>query len=196
MTKKTGDAELDQFTSDAEIKQASTAFVQAANRSSTLYALSDQYLHLVELLEGDEMDLDDVEKELDRISGAIAHKAEAIAGLVRWYQGLADLRKAEAKRMADTVSSFEHNAERLKAYVLRHMQQTGMTRIDTGRFTLSVRQNPPRVEVLEAMLVPSEYQRTKIITDVDKRAVTEHWKTTGEVVPGVEIVRGERLDIK
>ncbi len=31
---------------------------------------------------------------------------------------------------------------------------------------------------------------------VGERAITEHFKTTGEVVPGVDISRGERLDIR
>jgi hypothetical protein len=179
-----------------EIEQASKQFMQVAEKTNTLYAMSDEYLHLLELLEDPETVPEEVEAELDRISGKIAHKSEAIAGLIKWYQGLADMRSSEAKRMADSVHRFEGQAERLKAYLLRNMQQTGMTRIDTGRFTLSVKQNPPRVEVLEAAMVPSEYQRTKVIIDVDKRAVTEHWKATGEIPPGVEIVRAERLDIR
>jgi hypothetical protein len=179
-----------------DVQQASQAFMQAAEKTSTLYALSDEYLHLVELLDDSELDVDEVERELDRIGGEIAHKAESIAGLIRWYQGLADMRKAEAKRMADSVTSFQHQADRLRAYVLQHMVATGHTRIDTGRFTLSVRQNPPRVEIVEAMLVPSEFQRTRVIVEPDKRAIAEHTKQTGEVVPGTEIVRGTRLDIR
>jgi hypothetical protein len=179
-----------------DLERASRAFVQAAERSTTLYALSEEYIQLVDLLEDPDIDPHLVEQELDRISGAIKEKAEAIAGLVRWYEGLAELRRIESKRMAETVGGFERQAERLRAYVLRHMQATGITRIDTARFTLSVRQNPPRVEVLEAMLVPEEFKRTKVVVDVDKRAVLEHTKLTGEVVAGTEIVRAERLDIR
>ena len=178
------------------VEEASKTFMEVARKANTLYELSEQYTHLVELLEDPETVDEEIEVELDRISGQIAHKTEAIAGLVRWYEGLAGMRKDEAKRMAATVGTFEQRAERLRAYVLRHMQATGVTRIDTGRFTVSVRLNPPRVEVLEAMAVPPEFQRTKIIQDVDKIAITKHWKETGEVVPGVDIVRSERLDIQ
>jgi len=179
-----------------DVQQASQAFMRAADKTTTLYALSDEYLHLVDLLDGGEMDVDEVERELDRISGEITHKAESIAGLIRWYQGLADMRKAEAKRMSESVASFEHQAERLKAYVLANMIATGHTRLDTGRFTLSVRQNPPSVAVLDASAVPSEFQRTKVEISVDKRAIVEHTKLTGEVVPGTEIIHGTRLDIR
>jgi hypothetical protein len=171
-------------------------FLRAAERTTTLYALSEKYIQLVDLLEDPEVDSDAIEAELDQISGAIAQKAEAIAGLIRWYEGLADLRRFESKRMADSVVSFQRQADRLRAYVLRHMQAAGMQRVDTSRFTLSVRQNPPRVEVLEELLVPSEFQRQKLIIDVDKRKILEHTRLTGEIVPGTEIVRGERLDIR
>ena len=182
-----------------ELEQASRDFMRAAERSTTLYALSEEYLDLVALLEDDEVNERDphlVEQELDRISGAIAQKAEAIGGLVKWFEGLAEMRRAESKRMAESVGTLERRAERLRAYLFSHMQATDMPRIDTARFTFSIRQNPPRVEVLEAMAVPHEFFREKIIREPDKTAIREHWKQTGEVVPGVEIVRGERLDIR
>ena len=179
-----------------DVEQASRQFMLAAERSTTLYALSEEYTHLVDLLDDPDVDAETIEAELDRLTGAIAHKAEAIAGLVKWYQGLANMRLSEARRMAESVHRFEGQAERLKAYLLRHMQATSMQRIDTGRFTLSVRQNPPRVEVLEAMAVPHEFQREKIIIETDRRAILEHSKKTGEIPEGVEIVRHERLDIR
>jgi hypothetical protein len=179
-----------------DIEKLSQEFVRAAERTTTLYALSDEYIHLVDLLDDLDADPQAIEAELDQISGAIAKKAESIAGLIRWYEGLADLRSFEAKRMSDGAAGFQRQADRLRAYLLHHMQATDLTRIDTSRFTLNVRQNPPRVHVLEEMLVPSEYQRQRIIVEVDKRKILEHTKLTGEIVPGTEIVRNERLDIR
>ena len=178
------------------VERASRVFMLAAERTTTLYELSEEYTRLVDLLEDPEADAEQVEAEIDRIEGQIQHKAEAIAGLVAWYEGLSSLRKAEARRMADSVGRLEKQAERLRAYVLKHMQATGLRRIDTSRFTLSVRQNPPRVDVLEAMLIPSEFNRTRVIVEPDKTAIRDHWKATGEIVPGTEIVRGERLEIR
>ena len=179
-----------------DIAQLSEQFMAIAERASTLYELSDEYRALVDLLDDPEVDPHLVEQELDRLGDKIAHKSEAIAGLIRWQEGLASVRRAEARRMADGAARFERQAERLRAYVLKHMQATGMTRIDTGRFTLAVRQNPPHVEVLELLLIPSEFKRTVITEEPDKRAILEHTKATGEIVPGTEIARTERLDIR
>jgi hypothetical protein len=70
-----------------------------------------------------------------------------------------------------------------------------MQRIDTGSFTYQVKANPPAVNVVDAALVPSEYERTKITVDVDKRSILEDYKRTGEIPPGVDIRRGVRLEI-
>ena len=179
-----------------ETEQASQAFMHAADRVTTLYALSGEYTRLVDLLEDPEADPALVEQELDRIGGAIAQKAEAIAGLIKWYEGLANMREAEAKRMAETVGTFKRQAERLRAYVLVNMRATGLERVDTARFTVSVRQNPARVEILEEMMVPGEFKEIRTTVHIDKRAILAHTKQTGEVVPGTEVVRGERLDIR
>lgn len=179
----------------AALVDASRAFLQAAERSTTLYDLSADYVQILDLLDSGETD-EALALQLGTLAGKIAQKAEAIAGLVAHLDGMAAMRKAEADRLRERAKSDERNAARLKAYVLQHMQAIGTQRIDTARFTLSVRQNPPAVEVLEEMLVPAEYIRTVTTTSVDKRAILEHYKSEGEIVPGVEISRGTRLDIR
>ena len=76
------------------------------------------------------------------------------------------------------------------------MLQVGSERIETARFTLAVRTNPPSVTVLEEMLVPADYIRTVTTTSVDKRAVLDAFKRTGEIPEGIDISRGTRLEIK
>jgi hypothetical protein len=166
-----------------------------AERSTTLYALTDDFLRILGLLEGSEADADALEQELDGLAGQITHKAEAIAGLIKQFEGMAALRKAEADRMRDLAASDQRHADRLRDYVLRHMVALGSERIDTARFRISVRTNPPAVQVLEEMLIPDDYKRVITTTSVDRKAIMEHLKSTGEVVPGVEVTRGVRLVI-
>jgi len=182
--------------SDSSLVEASRAFHRAAERSTTLYDLSAEYVHILDLLEAEDADADALESELDRIAGKITHKAEAIAGLVMQLDGMSAMRKAEAKRLRERAEADESHAARLRDYLLRHMRAIGTERIDTARFTVSIRQNPPSVEVLEEMLVPPKWLRVVTTTSVDKRAILEHVKATGEVPDGVEIVRRTRLDIR
>ena len=50
--------------------------------------------------------------------------------------------------------------------------------------------------VLEQLLVPAEYLRTVTTVSVDKRLILDNYKATGEIVPGVEVSRGQRLEIR
>jgi hypothetical protein len=174
---------------------SAVAVTDVARRSTSLYELSADYLEILDLLE-DSDDAGALEAQLDALAGAITHKAEAIAGLVQQLEGMAALRKAEAKRMAELSAADERRAERLRSYLLRNLQSVGAERVDTPRFRISVRSNPPSVAVLEQMLVPAEYLRTVTTTSCDKRAVLDHFKATGEIPAGIEIARGVRLEIK
>ena len=169
---------------------------QLSERHSTLYVLSEQYLEILDLLEDPDADTAALEQQLDSIAGQITHKAENIAGLLKHFEGMAAMRKQEADRMRDLAAADQRNADRLRDYVLRQMQAIGTERIDTTRFKLSLRTNPPSVQILEQMLVPADYIRTVTTSSVDKRAVLDTLKATGEVVPGVEITRSTRLDIR
>jgi hypothetical protein len=75
------------------------------------------------------------------------------------------------------------------------MIATDRPQIETSRFSLSIRTNPPACTVVDAAAVPGEYQRTKIEISVDRRAILEDFKRDGVIPPGVEITRGERLSI-
>jgi hypothetical protein len=165
-------------------------------RNRTLYALASDYLDVLALLEDPDADAAALERHLDDIAGLLTQKADNIAALVQQFEGMAALRKAEADRMRELAAADQRNADRLRDYLLRHMQALGTEKIDTARFKISVRTNPPAVQVLEEMLVPEAFMRTVTTVSVDKRAVLEHLKNTGEIVPGVEIVRSTRLEVR
>jgi hypothetical protein len=167
-----------------------------APRSTSLYNLTEDYLRVLDLLEDPEADAEALERELDSIAGKITHKAEAIAGLIKQCEGMAAMRKAEADRMRDLAAADQRNADRLRDYMLRHMQALRTERIETARFRLSVRTNAPAVHVLLEQLVPDDFKRVVTSVSVDKKRILDTLKTTGEIVPGTEVTRGQRLEIK
>lgn len=181
------------------IAEASQAIAAIADRPHTtsLYSLAAEYIEAVETgTDEDDVDPQALEHRLDAIHADIRAKAESIAGLSRSLKAMADSRKAEAKFHRDAAAALERKQERLEAYVLRCMDNAGIARMDTGRFSLVPTDNPPSVDILDASVVPGEFQRTVITINVDKRAVLQHYKTTGEIPVGVTISRGRRLDIR
>jgi metal-sulfur cluster biosynthetic enzyme len=176
---------------------AERAFVVAAQRLPTLFELEATAYQLMALLEDvdDPEAIADVEAQLALVDQLMLSKQESYVSVIRSLESMAAARKAEADRLRDRAKTAERHAEWLKARLLTHMVSTNRPRIETSRFSMSIRQNPPSVNVLDAAAVPSEFQRTKIEISVDTRAILETLKQTGEIPPGVEIVRTERLSI-
>jgi hypothetical protein len=175
--------------------EASRQFMVAAEKVRPLYALSDTFNRLIDLIEDPQADQEALEAELAAVTRDIQTKAFGIAEIIRDRERLAADLKLEEDKLAVRRKRALGLVERLKEYALQEMHVMGLERLDFGVHALSVALNPPAVTVLDPAAVPHEYERTKITIDVDKRAILDHFRATGEIVPGVDITRGERLSI-
>lgn len=136
-----------------------------------------------------------LQRKLEAVTQQQLTKIESYIGLIRKLESLADYDDAEAARLKERRDRKRRSSEWLRARLQEHLHRTGQERIETGRWTVALRTNPPAVQVLEPQMLPSEYTRTKITVDPDKKAILDHFKTTGEIVPGCDITRGESLRI-
>jgi hypothetical protein len=179
-------------------ERASEQFMVAAQRLPTLFSLEDTAYQLLGLLEAtdDPEAIADVESQLALVDQMLMEKTESYCSVIRSLEAMAEARKVEADRLKDRARTAQNHADWLRNRLLVHMQTTDRPRIETSRFSLSIRQNPPSVVVTDAAAVPHEYERTKITIDFDKRAFIEHVKRTGEIVPGIAVMRSERLEVR
>jgi hypothetical protein len=177
------------------IEQASQQFMAAAERLPTLWSLTQEFEQLIWLLEQPDADPAEVDAEMQRVVGDIRQKAHGVATVIDSLEGLAAFQKAGADKLIAKAKANQAHADRLRGYALACMKTIGQDRLETGHYTLSVRLNPPSVNVTDASAIPGEYQRTKVEVSVDKRAILEAFKATGEIPPGAEIERRESLRI-
>jgi Siphovirus Gp157 len=175
---------------------ASGQFMRAAERLPVLWELAEEFTHLVDLLEDPDADPADVEAEMQRVAGDIQRKAGGVATVIGALEGLAGFQKANAERLQAKARANQAHADRLRSYALACMKTIGVDRLETGSHTLSVRLNNPSVTVVDAAAIPHEFNRTKVIVEPDKVGILAHFKATGELVPGVDVTRSERLDIR
>lgn len=180
----------------ADIAMASREFNRAANRLPTLFSLSAEFDRLLSLYEDPDSDPDEINAELEKVAGDIRAKSHGVAVVLQGLDRLAEFQRAESRRLAEKARVNEAHAERLRQYALTCMTSMGIDRLETGIFTLAVRQNPPAVVVLDAAAVPGEFTKTVITVNVDKRGILDHHKATGEIPAGVDIQRGQRLEIR
>jgi hypothetical protein len=177
---------------DEQITAMTRAFNNVSERLPTLWRLSAEWDRLLSLLEDPESDQDAIQAELQRVAGDIRAKGHGLAIVLQGLDRLADWQRAEGQRLMAKARANEAHAERLKTYALSCMQSLGIERLETGTHTLSVR-SYPHVEVTDPAQVPSDYQRTTITVDVDKRAILAAYRRDGAIVPGAEVVQTSKV---
>ena len=155
-----------------------------------LYELTTDFAVLAAM---DEDDID-VSLALDALTVALEDKCAGVVRVLATIDAEAEALKAEEKRLADKRKRRENRAKELRDYVKDAMKAGDIRKIETPLATFSLKDGPPRVVVVDEMLVPETYTRT--IVEIDKAAILEAFKRDGECVPGTSIERSKALTIK
>ena len=107
------------------------------------------------------------------------------------------------KEHCDTLTAkrkrIENKIDAIQLYILNEMQVNGISSIKDkdGLFIAKLAKNPPSVQVVDENAVPPEFVQVETVKKIDKKAILQHAKDTGEIVAGVEIVTDkQRLSIK
>jgi len=163
-----------------------------------VYELADTYNALTSLLEEEGATEEALQGQLRVIQEAFNAKAENIGKLILSLDGEATAITDELTRLNARKQATERKAEWLKSYLLQEMVNARIEKIKGTLVSLAIRNNPPSVSVLDINLVPMAFRR--IIPErfeADKKLILDHVKSTGEVVPGCEIVTDKKsLSVK
>lgn len=132
------------------------------------------------------------EEEYNELGFEIAQELQTkganVIGYIRNTELLIEAMKAEEKRIADTRKTGEAKLEKFKQYVLENMERLSLSKIQTELGALSVSKNPMSVEIENEDEIPSEFKQEVVTTKIDKTAIKNHFKTTGEIIPGTKII--------
>lgn len=157
----------------------------------TLYELKDKYLKLLDLaLEEDAAVFQDT---LEALEDAIEDKAENIVCVIKEIEGDINTLKAEEKRLKERRQALEKKKEHLRWYLQDELEVMNIPRLKTARFTISLRDNAPKVNVIDETLIPFNFIKTAY--SVDKKAVKEALEN-GEVVEGATLIQERGISIR
>lgn len=95
--------------------------------------------------------------------------------------------KSEEKRISEQRKALEKRLDHFKEYVKDCLNNNGITKVETGLGTISVAKSPVSVEVVNESIVPDIYKIVKTTISIDKKAIADNFKITGELIDGVEI---------
>jgi hypothetical protein len=107
-------------------------------------------------------------------------KALNVASYIRHLEAITKARKDEIKRLQTLAKQSENQANRLRDYLIEHMNRTGKTKIEGVNSKLSLRRKPPQLQILcDVEDLPEEYQKVSIAPD--KTKLKEFIKANGDL---------------
>jgi len=160
-----------------------------------LYELSTQYQQLANQLSDMDLDAQTVQDTIEA-SGLVddfAIKAQNIEMVCRQITKDIPAIEAELKRLKLLKEKRERIAAGLHEYLQYHMTQTGITKIEAPLFSISLRTNPPSVEIFDEAQVPEEFLVPKYLVS---KSLLKAAIETGREVPGARIIQNQRIAIK
>lgn len=163
----------------------------------TLYQLTDEFLvaqaQLFELDVPDEV----VRDTLESLQYPVEQKAIAVAQMVRNFEAQRDAIKAAIADMESRAKAMNHRAEKLRSYLFEQMMRSSIKKIPSPYFDVKLVQNPPAVVIGADAKIPDRFMRIPPVPmpEPDKKAIKAALEA-GEDIPGCEIQRSLRLEIK
>lgn len=168
---------------------------------TALYVLTNQYLELAEKLADADFDAQTVADTIEAsgITDELSVKAQGIEYVARGALAHHDAIDAEIARLQALKAKRDKVAQGLRDYLKENMERAGIEKIECPMFSISIRKNPPSVEVLDTAALPKEFWRTPDpkppVSSPDKARIKEALQY-GDNVPGARLTQSTRLEVK
>lgn len=167
---------------------------------TALFNLANQYLALAEQLADGDFDAATIADTIEAsgITDELATKAQGIEYVARGAEAHNMAIDAEIARLQALKAQRMKVAAGLRGYLLDNMQRMQIERIDCPMFSISIRKNPPSVDIYDPLSLPAQYmvlpEPKPPIAAPDKKAIAAAIKAGAEI-PGAKLVQGLRLSI-
>lgn len=160
----------------------------------TLYELAAQYQRDLEYIQNSDLDEQQAAELLETMQGTIQDKAKNVAMVIRNMETTAEAIEAAEKEMASRRKSIERKIEWMKNYLLQNMERTGISKIESPYFVISLRDNPESLIVESDADIPAEYWKQQEPT-LDKAGLKKDIQL-GLIVDGCRLERKKSVRIK
>jgi len=140
-----------------------------------------------QLMANDEISEEDKAKIKEELTLLLQQKSQNTIGYAKNIELTIEAMKNEEKRISEQRKALENRLVNFKEYVKECMEKNGFTKIETTLGTLSIAKNPISVEIVNEEEVPNEYKKEVVTTKIDKKAIADNFKATGEIIAGVKM---------
>lgn len=166
-------------------------------RGLTLFQIEESIALLAEAAEEAGMTTD-IEQALTTYLQGTLEKRDRVAEFIQYCEWMADLAKAEIKRLQGRQKHFEGTANCVSAMVLRVLDYLGAKKLEGRTHTLSKRKCPPSVRIDDETSVPSEFKRVTVTLRLDEwnRLLAAAGDDLRQTVETAIVKREETIDLK
>ncbi len=166
----------------------------------TLFQIAADYRHVTDVLMDTGVDEQTLTDTLEGERWPLELKAQNYGFVIRNLQATAASIKEAEEQMKARRQAIEKRAAALVEFLKTGLEIAGVQKLETPHFALSIKKNPPGVEVWDERQIPAEFMRTPAPPPPpapvpDKVAIKEALKA-GREVPGAILAQGTRLEIK
>ncbi len=159
---------------------------------SKLYEITNDFYQLMLKAEDEELTQEEYDKLGKELALELKNKSKNIIGIFQNEKTDIEAIGSEIERLTELKKAKENRLERFKEYVKNNMERLNLDKIETELGILSLVKNPISVEIVKEDEIPGEYKKVVQTVKVDKKAISDNFKTTGELVPGVRIISDKR----
>ena len=154
----------------------------------SLYNITNKFVEIMDKAQEGELTEEEYSEVGNELALELQNKSSNIIGYIKNSESLLDAMKTEEKRLADIRKQGEKKLDKFYQYVKENMERLGLEEIPTELGKLKITKNPMSIEIENEDEIPSEFKKEVTTTQVDKTAIKNHFKDTGEIIPGIRIV--------
>lgn len=156
--------------------------------SLSLYNITNKFVELMDKAQDGELSEEEYNELGNELALELQNKSSNIIGYIKNSESLLEAMKTEEKRLADIRKQGEKKLDKFYQYVKENMERLGLEEIPTELGKLKITKNPMSIEIENEDEIPSEFKKEVTTTQVDKTAIKNHFKDTGEIIPGIRII--------
>lgn len=162
---------------------------------NTLYNITNKIIDLMDKTENGELTEEEQSLLSQEVEKELINESNGIIAYMQNNEALAKAIDDEIDRLTEMKKKLKNKTDKFKEQVLNNMDRLGIEKVTTNIGKLAIRKNPISIEILNENIVPDEFKKEVVKTNIDKIAIKNHFKETGEVIPGT-VINTEKYSLR
>lgn len=154
----------------------------------SLYNITDKFIEIMDKVQDGEITEEEYNELGQELAVALQNKSIVIIGYIQNKEALIDAVDTQIKRLQELKKAESNSIDKFKQYVKENMEKLGIQKLETEIGKMSITKNPLSIEIQNEDEIPAEFKQEVVTTKIDKTAIKNYFKETGEIVPGARII--------